>query len=285
MAQDAGESRLPLTRRPTITFILLFLTIIFVISSLRSWLRDPAGFDLFQLSRVASALLGTFFFGSMIVGLSRRPDEALPALARRILWQALCAALVVAAVRVTIVASQSPDDFGATWPQTIRWLLVWLGYYLAGCAAFLTLRYHHALSDQRQLLAEALPAQSVAAGHSEEAAREEPIGALWIERNRQRVRVPIEQIDWLEAEGDYVRIHAGETAGTMRMTLAKAEEALGAHGFIRVHRSFLCRRDAIAAVSRIGTGALRARLVNGEEVPVGRSYRANVIALTRASRD
>ena len=108
---------------------------------------------------------------------------------------------------------------------------------------------------------------------------------LWIERGRQRVRVPIEQMDWLEAEGNYVRIHAGETAGMMRMTLARAEESLGAHGFIRVHRSVLCRRDAIAAVSRSGTGALRARLVNGEEVPVGRNYRATVMALTRVPQN
>jgi hypothetical protein len=278
VAQEIGESGLPLTRRPTFAFILLFLTIIFAISSLRSWLRDPVSFDLFQLSRVASVLLGTFFFGSMIVGLSRRPDETLPMQARRILWQAFCAALVVAAVRM-MIDSRWPNDLGPTLPQSARWLSVWFGYYLAGCAAFLALRYHHALADQRQRLSDALPAQSLA-GQGVEAAGGGPMEALWIERSRQKVRVPIDQMDWLEAEGNYVRIHAGDTAGMMRMTLARAEESLGAHGFIRVHRSVLCRRDAIAAVLRSGTGALRARLVSGDEVPVGRSYRAIVMALT-----
>ena len=180
-----------------------------------------------------------------------------------------------------IDTSQRPDNLSATLPQSGRWLIVWIGYYLAGCAAFLALRYYHDLSDQRQGLQDALPTPTLAVQEATEAAREPPIEAFWIERNRQRVRVPIEKIDWLEAEGDYVRIHAGETAGLMRMTLARAEESLGGHGFMRIHRSVLCSRDAIAAVSRSSTGALRARLVNGEDVPIGRSYRATVMGFTR----
>lgn len=284
---QVGESKLLPTRRSMLAFILFFLTIIFCISSLRSWLRDPVAFELFQLSRVVSAILGTFFFGSMIVGLSRRPDEALPTQARRILWQALCAALAVATVRLMIDSRQASDDV-ATLQQSGRWLLVWLGYYLAGCAAFLTLRYHHALADQRQIFAEELRAQLLEAGPRDPAAAapsqiENPTrpAALWIDQGRGTVQVPIAEISRIGSEGNYVRVVHSAGAGLMRMPLSELETKLEPHGFIRVHRSALCNRTRIKALLRSKSGTLIVGLEDGAEVPVGRRYATGVTQLLR----
>ena len=289
MAQEVGESRLLSTRRQTFAFVLLFLIIIFVISTLRSWLRDPVGFDLFQPSRAASALLGTFFFGSMIVGLSRRPHEALPTLARRIIWQALCAALVVAAVRMVIDSGQRPDDV-ASLPQSARWLSVWFGYYLAGCAAFLTLRYHHALLDQRQRLSDALPMHSLADGPRRDVEasaasnkrRSSSSTALWIDQGRGSVQVPIAEISRIGSEGNYVRVVHSAGAGLMRMPLSELETKLEPYGFIRVHRSALCNRKRIKALRRTKSGTLTIGLEDGAEIPVGRRYAAGVTQLLRS---
>jgi two-component system LytT family response regulator len=47
------------------------------------------------------------------------------------------------------------------------------------------------------------------------------------------------EIDWVEAEGDYVRLHVGQEAHFVRSTMAHLEEKLAPEGFVRIHRSRL----------------------------------------------
>jgi DNA-binding LytR/AlgR family response regulator len=96
--------------------------------------------------------------------------------------------------------------------------------------------------------------------------------SLWAHRHREFVRILIDDIQWIEANGDYVRLHTAEGGGLVRMTLAALEAQLDDTVFIRVHRSAICRRGAIAGLRRKPTGALVAALASGEEVPVGRRF-------------
>ncbi|MEM7014255.1 MAG: LytTR family DNA-binding domain-containing protein, partial [Verrucomicrobiota bacterium] len=57
--------------------------------------------------------------------------------------------------------------------------------------------------------------------------------------------VPIEEIHLLQADGNYIEVHAGQRVSLMRMTMAKLEPQLSPDQFIRVSRS------AIVAVSRV----------------------------------
>ncbi|MEZ0244319.1 MAG: LytR/AlgR family response regulator transcription factor [Sphingomonas sp.] len=108
--------------------------------------------------------------------------------------------------------------------------------------------------------------------------------SLWAHRHQEYVRVPIEQIVWLEAEGDYVRIHAGNGGGLMRITLGALEAKLDPETFVRVHRSAICRRSAVTGLRRKATGALEVSLASGDWVPVGRSYSNGLRALLRRMR-
>lgn len=108
--------------------------------------------------------------------------------------------------------------------------------------------------------------------------------SLWAHRHQEFVRVPIEQIVWLEAEGDYVRIHAGNGGGLLRTTLGALEAKLDPETFMRVHRSAICRRSAITGLRRKATGALEMSLASGDWVPVGRSYSNGLRALLRRMR-
>ncbi len=96
--------------------------------------------------------------------------------------------------------------------------------------------------------------------------------SLWAHRHQEFVRIPLEQIVWIEAERDYVRIHAKEGGGLMRTTLTALHAELDPGCFIRVHRSAICRRSEITGLQRRPTGALRLSLSNGDWAPVGRSY-------------
>lgn len=100
--------------------------------------------------------------------------------------------------------------------------------------------------------------------------------SLWVYTNREFVRIGIDRIEWIEAQGNYVWIHAGEQGGMLRTTITALEEWLDPSRFIRVHRSVICRADVIAAVSRRSTGALQARLADGSQVSVGRTYAAGL---------
>lgn len=102
--------------------------------------------------------------------------------------------------------------------------------------------------------------------------------SLWVHRRGEFARVPIGAIEWFEAEGDYVRLHA-EGGGLMRGTLSALADRLDPHIFVRIHRSAICRCAAIAGLKRKPTGAVVALLASGAEAPVGRSYVSGLRAL------
>lgn len=79
------------------------------------------------------------------------------------------------------------------------------------------------------------------------------------------------QIDWVAAAGNYVEIHAGGRTLLHRAPLTAVEAALAAHGFVRIHRSTLVRRAAIARVRRVDL-----LLGDGTSLRLGKRYRAAV---------
>jgi two-component system response regulator AlgR len=95
---------------------------------------------------------------------------------------------------------------------------------------------------------------------------------LWASRNRGQVRIAIADVDWIEAERDYLRLHTADGDALLRMTLSAIQSQLDPEQFVRVHRSAICRRDAIVALRRGPTGAVTISLRSGDEVPVGRIY-------------
>jgi len=108
-----------------------------------------------------------------------------------------------------------------------------------------------------------------------------PIDSLWAHRHREVVRIAIDSVGWIEAEGDYVRLHTPDGGGLVRMTLTALEAQLDDTVFIRVHRSAICRRSAITGLRRKPTGALVASLANGDEAPVGRMFGGGLRTLMR----
>jgi two-component system, LytTR family, response regulator len=53
------------------------------------------------------------------------------------------------------------------------------------------------------------------------------------------------EIDWIEADGKHVQLHAGRETHVVRHTLTGLEQRLAAHGFVRVHRSAIVNVDRI----------------------------------------
>lgn len=109
-----------------------------------------------------------------------------------------------------------------------------------------------------------------------------PLDSLWVHRHRTFVRVWLDDVEWIEGHGDYARVHARDATGLARTTLKMLEQQLDPARFIRIHRSVICRREAILALHRKPTGALTVLLASGAEAPAGRRYIPGLKALLHA---
>lgn len=236
-----------------------------------------------QLSEFESALwqtrrLLTTLFGAVLFFLFTRLGDRVVdrPMRERGAWLgaaalACCTAMVFARAGVDLLIVPALGETPSTWPRHFRFGMIWAGYFAGAALAFFSFA-------PRERIAEPIPA----------APEYEPApfpDALWVSRGRETVRVPVETIAWVEAEGDYVRLHASGGGGLLRGTLSGLEAQLDPQLFARVHRSAICRRSAVAAMLRKPSGALAVRLDTGAEVPVGRSYRAAVAEIVGTARE
>jgi len=82
----------------------------------------------------------------------------------------------------------------------------------------------------------------------------------------------VSDIRWIEAAGDYARIHTGDGSYLSSQGLGALAERLSGDLLARVHRSAIIAIDALRDVQRDGSGGFHARLDDGTEVRVSRTY-------------
>jgi two-component system LytT family response regulator len=83
--------------------------------------------------------------------------------------------------------------------------------------------------------------------------------------------VPVDRIDALEAQDDYVAIHAGGRVHLKTQPLADLAAALDPVKFVRVHRSYVVNVERIARIEPAGRDARVAILRDGRAIPVSRT--------------
>jgi LytTr DNA-binding domain len=91
--------------------------------------------------------------------------------------------------------------------------------------------------------------------------------------------VRADEVDWVEAQGNYVALHVGDEVRLLRHTLAEMETRLKDHGFIRTHRRALVNRLRMQAIIPPELGELGVRLSSGQVVPLSESRRSEVVRL------
>ena len=82
--------------------------------------------------------------------------------------------------------------------------------------------------------------------------------------------IPVEQIDYLEAQDDYVAIHAAGRSWLKQQPLSELAKALDPVRFVRVHRSYVLNLERIARLEPYAKDSRVAVLTDGREVPVSR---------------
>ena len=96
---------------------------------------------------------------------------------------------------------------------------------------------------------------------------------LVIKMNGHVFFIKAEEIDWLEAEGNYVRLHAGKESYLLRDTISALESQLDPKKFIRVHRSAIVNIDRITELQPWFHGEYRIILGEGVQLTLSRTYR------------
>ncbi len=83
-------------------------------------------------------------------------------------------------------------------------------------------------------------------------------------------------IDWIEAAGVYVTLHAGNRAILHRMALSDLEARLDPRVFIRIHRSSLVNLEKVSHLEPLSHGEFEVVMRSGARVRLSRTYRAHL---------
>ena len=91
-------------------------------------------------------------------------------------------------------------------------------------------------------------------------------------RDRTDVHViPVEKIDYIESQDDYVAVRSGGRSHLKEQTLTSLEELLDPRRFVRIHRRYLLNISRLAKIELSVTESRTAVLTDGTELPISRS--------------
>jgi DNA-binding LytR/AlgR family response regulator len=117
----------------------------------------------------------------------------------------------------------------------------------------------------------ALPPTGPPAGRPGASQADDPSDLIPVETAGRTRFISREQVHWVEAEGDYVRLHTADGgAHLVRIPISHLEERWSAHGFIRIHRGYLVSFRHITEFSV--TGNVHTVTVGGRSLPVSRRH-------------
>jgi two-component system, LytTR family, response regulator len=99
---------------------------------------------------------------------------------------------------------------------------------------------------------------------------------IMIKINGRVFLLKTEEIDWVEAQGKYVVIHAGKAAHLIREGMNALESKLDQTKFVRIHKSSLVNIDRIQQLQSWFHGDYRVILKDGTQLTLSRRYRQNL---------
>ena len=93
--------------------------------------------------------------------------------------------------------------------------------------------------------------------------------------------IRVSDINWIQAQGDYLYLHAGGKRHLLHDSLTSLEKQLDPADFIRIHRSIIVNLRQVGEILRSREGDYLAVLPNDVKLPIGRLYRPKLLSLLR----
>jgi two-component system LytT family response regulator len=132
-------------------------------------------------------------------------------------------------------------------------------------------RIRAALGDPRDAIAERL-AETMGRG---------PMTRIFVRLGRSILPVAVDDVAWLEAEGDYVAVNTCGVRHLLHVSLSQLEMRLDPGRFTRIHRTHIVNLDHVAAFRREPGGQLAAEMKDGTRLAVSRARAKELRSLAR----
>lgn len=108
---------------------------------------------------------------------------------------------------------------------------------------------------------------------------------FWVPRRGELVRVSVDDVEYVQAERDYMRLSTAGRSFLIHQTISNLEARLDPARFVRIHRSVIVRRDRVARLFHERSSGWHVELADGLVLPVGRTHAASVKALLTGQAD
>ena len=103
-------------------------------------------------------------------------------------------------------------------------------------------------------------------------------GRLALKENGRTTFVPLDEVEFFEASGNYVEVHTGNANYRVRATLSTFLTGLPSH-FVQIHRSVIVNRNRVQQLRPLFSGKYAVTLSSGKQVTLSRSHRPQLSVL------
>jgi two-component system, LytTR family, response regulator len=102
-----------------------------------------------------------------------------------------------------------------------------------------------------------------------------------LKSDRKIVLLRTAEIEWIEAAGNYVNIHARQSTHFVRETMHSIEQKMPADRFMRIHRSTIVNLDRVKELKAGANGEYVVLMQDGQALTLSRGYRSQLDKLMR----
>ncbi len=97
-----------------------------------------------------------------------------------------------------------------------------------------------------------------------------------VRSGERTIFVPVDEVDWIEAFQNYVRLHTGRATHLLHVPMNTIDAVLDSSRFLRIHRSHIVNVQRIAQLWSIAHGQYEVELRSGQRLQTGRTYNERI---------
>ena len=99
---------------------------------------------------------------------------------------------------------------------------------------------------------------------------------ILIKNEERNIFIDVQDIQWVESSGNYVKLHVSDTIHMIRGSLKGLQEKLNPLQFVRIHRSYIVNIYYVKAIEPWFSGDSKVILNNGRNLKMSRNYKDNL---------
>lgn len=268
----------PYRRAAEIGFWVAVLSIHMLFNSITAWIDLRTAPFVQPLVWELSSNLTVGLLIPALVAFERRFPLRWDTLGRHLPWH-LAGTLAFSAAHVLVMMALRKAAYAAVGASYSigNWAMVFAYEYLKDVRSYALIL--GAVLGYRLLLlrlqgeARVLDAPEPAAGAGPAATPAARPERFLVRKLRKEFLIAAADIEWLQAQGNYIGIHVNGHDYLLRSTLADFLGQLDPARFVQVHRSYVANLDRVAEIEPEDSGDARLRMKDGSQVPCSRRYR------------